>query len=191
MLELPQESLSLPTWFRSTTPLPPLSKKCACKQGTPSHTGARDGSGSDFGAATLVVPGASCSYSPPSPLVNTQADEDENVMLTQALEPEQEPKFCPCPFPHMPCTVKWAHIVSPVETDVIDGTCSSLGDRRNLPESTSPGEGLSELGDGVLQIRPDQKLGTMLTTPEVEHTAALLPLQAKERDHRGPATGCR
>ena len=131
------------------------------------------------------------SYSPPSPLVNTQMDEDENTMLTQALEPEQEPEFCPCPFPHTPSAAKRAHIVSPVETDVIDGTCSSLGDRRNLSESTSPGEGLSELCDGVLQIRPGQKIGTMLTTLEVEHTVALLPLQAKERDHRGPATGCR
>ena len=73
------------------------------------------------------------SYSPPSPLVNTQMDEDENTMLTQALEPEQEPEFCPCPFPHTASAAKRAHIVSPVETDVIDGTCSPLGDRRNLP----------------------------------------------------------
>ena len=126
------------------------------------------------------------SYSPPSPLVNTQVDEDENAMLTQALEPEQEPELCSCPFPHTHCAAKRARVVLPVETDVIDGTCSSLGDRRNLPESTSPGEGLLELGDGVLQICPGQKLGTMLTTQEVEHTVALLPLQVKERDHRGP-----
>ena len=61
------------------------------------------------------------SYSLPSPLVNTQVDEDENDILTQALEPEQEPEFCPCPFPHTPYAAKRAHVVSPVETDVIDG----------------------------------------------------------------------